>query len=100
MFTRVDKSMAERVLHQGTIIARFDQLVDIFGEPLLEKDSEQNLDAFWVIKFDDGTIATIYKWECIKSLNNEHYWHVGGYDTRSIEFIKKILSDLKRSDQQ
>jgi hypothetical protein len=46
---------------QGYIVKYYDQLVDLLGEPT--SGDGYKVDAEWLIKFDDGTVATIYNYK-------------------------------------
>jgi hypothetical protein len=60
---------------QGYLPARFDQLVEVFGEPT---DSGDKTTAEWCLQFEDGTVATIYDWKEYETPMGLYHWHVGG----------------------
>jgi hypothetical protein len=56
-------------------------------------------DAEWEIKFEDGSIATIYNWKdgknyCghsgLKTVNIRD-WHIGGFSSGVVNYIKQAL---------
>lgn len=78
----VDINMTSLV---GYVNATYQQLVDTFGEPTYNGSSgEDKVDVEWHIKFDDGTVASIYNWKdydggdyCRSGVKYE--WHIGGH---------------------
>ena len=83
---------------QGYITADYFKLVEVFGEPNGVGD-DYKTDAEWELKFDDGTVATIYNWK-----NGKNYcgpagkavweiqnWNVGGFTSEAVARIKEIL---------
>lgn len=58
------------------------------------------VDAEWVIKFEDGTLARIYNYKDGKNyLGNEGLpktkitdWHIGGFDEKSVEMVNLLLA--------
>ena len=57
------------------------------------------IDAEWVLKFEDGKIATISNWKdgrnylgrYGKDVEDITEWHIGGHDSVVVDRIKKIL---------
>lgn len=84
---------------QGECEVSFQILSDCFGD-YMPGDGHKT-DAEWQIKFEDGTVATIYNWK-----NGRNYlgndgpdvqaitdWNIGGASPRSVELVK-IAIDL------
>ena len=61
----------------GYVEATYDELVHGFGRPLRGVFSEK-IQAEWIIKFDDGCVATIYDYEEGTPPEMLTRWHVGG----------------------
>lgn len=85
---------------QGCIEETYDRLVEVFGEPNCEGD-EYKVQKEWVIKFADGTIATIYDYKEGDCYNGPgqgtHYtkvtdWHIGGRDQRAVTLVQEALN--------
>ena len=82
---------------QGFLETTYDRLERFFGEPM-ESDGYK-IDAEWVLKFDDGKIATISNWKdgynylgrYGKEVEDITEWHIGGHDSVVVDRIKKIL---------
>jgi copper oxidase (laccase) domain-containing protein len=82
---------------QGYLTANYNNLVALFG-PSTDADGYK-VDWEWVIKFEDGTVATIYNWK-----NGPNYgydraptsiqtWHIGGNTERSVAYVEKLYQD-------
>ena len=67
----------------------FPRLVEIFGEPLGAGDKTL---AEWVVRFEDGTIATIYDWKNYGMRREDvTSWHIGGHDKRAADLINDLI---------
>ena len=60
----------------GLVGATYDDLVAAFGEPLESEDIGINFE--WCIKFNDGTVATVYDYNMVAPCYDAMDWHVGG----------------------
>lgn len=60
----------------GLVGATYADLVMAFGEPMESGDISTNFE--WYIKFDDGTIATVYDYNMVAPCYDAMQWHVGG----------------------
>jgi len=86
---------------QGNVGATYQELVEVFGEPTYFKESDfftdfdNKIDAQWAIKFEDGTVATIYNYKNGlnylgaegKRLSQIMMWNVGGYSERAVTLV-------------
>ena len=80
----------------GYIETSYARLVEEFGEP---EDGEYKIDAMWFLKFEDGTIATIYNYKDgynylgIKGREVESIrdWHVGGFSKDAVERVREMI---------
>ena len=83
--------------YQGEIDVSYDKLVETFGEPTDGDDYKTQKE--WVIKFYDGTIATIYDWKWGYEYNGEdgtHYtnvptWNIGGFSKQALFNVMDAL---------
>lgn len=76
---------------QGYVEAptKFETLVSVFGEP--EGGSDKTL-AEWVVRFEDGTIATIYDWKNYGMRREDiTSWHIGGHSKRAVTLVNLAL---------
>lgn len=84
---------------QGLINIDYDKLVKLFGLPIQLESDGYKIDAEWVLKFEDGKIATIYNWKdghnylgrYGKEVEDITEWHIGGHDSIVVDRIKKII---------
>jgi hypothetical protein len=84
---------------QGHIQTRYDDLVRMFGEPM-ESDGYK-VDAEWVLKFDDGKIATIYNWKNGRNYMGKYgqdvfditNWNIGGHHEIVVNRIHEIIGE-------
>lgn len=96
---------------QGSIKASYAELCKVFG-PAMKGDSEKT-DVQWLIRFGDGTIATIYTWEGepvfragqdtpterIKASKAIKEWSVSGHKS-SAYICVQVAIDLHREAEQ
>jgi len=89
---------------QGNVGATYQELVEVFGEPTKFKWSEESdnkVDAQWAIKFEDGTVATIYNYKNGlnylgaegKRVNEISMWNVGGHSERAVFLVNEEVID-------
>lgn len=78
-------------------------LYEVFGEP--SEGDQYKTTAEWRLRFEDGTVATIYDWKesslydsaapSPEELLHDDYagidWHVGGKSVRALELVKAAL---------
>ena len=75
----------------GEIEATFEDLQEVFGPPEGGGDDGKTR-AEWHIRFDDGTIASIYDWKESTPLEALTTWHVGGKNHAA---LAKVLQAMK-----
>lgn len=56
----------------------YNQLVEAFGEPIKVQD-DYKTQVQWIIKFEDGQVATIYDWKIASRVQDNLEWNVGGH---------------------
>lgn len=87
---------------QGEVNVTYARLVEVFGEPNCKCD-EDKVQKEWAIKFEDGTVATIYDWKKGDNYhgpgNGTHYtnvknWHVGGHTRQALLRVHEALDGL------
>lgn len=85
---------------QGEIRVTYNRLVEVLGEPNCDGDGYK-VQKEWMIKFEDGTVATIYDWKEGENYNGHgqgtHYtnvtnWHVGGHKPASLYRVQEALN--------
>lgn len=76
------------------------RLVEVFGEPTFRGDLDK-VQAEWVLRFADGTIATIYDYKDCVAPEQVTDWHVGGFDgTPALEHVCAALGVLPETFSQ
>ncbi len=79
---------------QGYLDRTFDDLQAVFGDPYF--CSGDKVDVEWVLRFDDGTIATIYNWKDYDGgwscQTGMYRWHIGG---KTYDAVLAVLGALK-----
>lgn len=72
------------------------KLTKAFGAPISYGEGGK-VTIEWGIKFEDGTIATVYDWKRERSpLDNEEInFNIGGFNSRAVELVEKALSNKK-----
>ena len=83
---------------QGVIDIPYHALVKMFGEPHSQGDGYKT-DAEWCIKFEDGTVATIYNYKDGKNYEGDEgletedidEWHIGGHDRKVLELVMEVI---------
>ena len=84
-FEKARDSDANGTHLQGHVNTTYDRLVEVFGKEHSKGDGYK-VQAEWVLKFADGTIATIYDYKEGKNYCGNHGkskqhvtdWHIGG----------------------
>jgi hypothetical protein len=76
-FTR--DAIANGTSLQGEIVATYAELCQIFGQPDYGPDADMDKTTCeWTLKFEDGTIATLYDWKTRYTPRGDYSWHIGG----------------------
>lgn len=99
------KSFKRAVEYAGTSLVGhieigYRDLVRIFGEPHDSGDGYKT-DAHWALRFDDGTIATIYNYKDGKNYCGEAGmpvekitdWHVDGKGEGALESVRAVVKE-------
>ena len=77
----------------------YQKLVETFGKESFGYSGDDKVSAEWNLKFEDGTIATIYDYKTNKKYcgktgihkTNNNDWHIGGCDINASILVKKAL---------
>jgi hypothetical protein len=60
---------------KGSVYTTYADLVETFGEPEAGGDKTT---VEWALRFEDGTVATIYDWKTYATPMGPYDWHIGG----------------------
>lgn len=85
--TMATSSESEGTWLQGTIATTYGKLVETFGEPNGSPGDKTTVE--WILRFPDGTIATIYDWKLNNTPKDLYDWHIGG---RTKTAVSAVLS--------
>ena len=78
--------------YKGSVKTFYSDLVDAFGEPTFDfKDDLDKVNCEWNLRFDDGTVATIYDWKMSEVPMGLYDWHIGGRDYKAVDKVMKYL---------
>jgi hypothetical protein len=86
---------------QGSVLTTRAKLTNAFGEPTqYENDGKVTIE--WGIKFEDGTIATIYDWKRYElgtpAEDEMITYNIGGYDPKAVtNVINALKPKISRS---
>ena len=84
---------------QGHIDTTYENIVSVLGKQHHNGD-DYKTDAEWNIKFEDGTIATLYNWKNGKNYCGEEgceleditEWNIGGHSPRARDLLFSLLN--------
>ena len=86
---------------QGEIVTTREQLIKTFGAPsYCDWDSGDKITIEWEMRFNDGTIATIYDYKRIEcgeeaepiDLFEEFEWNIGGNCSEAVQKVTDLLN--------
>lgn len=83
---------------QGHVNIKYHELVGLFGEP--SDGDGYKVQKEWVLRFEDGTVATIYDWKWGDDYNGEgngtYYtevpeWNIGGHNINAVHCVLDVI---------
>jgi len=85
---------------QGYVTTTRAALIETFGMPAFITEAGDSVwdkvTTEWIIKFDNGIVATIYDWkryeEGAPSLNEVYEWHIGGNNDLAVSQVRSVLA--------
>ena len=85
--------------YQGTIDATKNELMLVLGQPIerykdLDRDGKVCFE--WIIKLDNGNVATVYDWKLEYVIDDitEYQWHIGCKKSDFVEFKKSLEASI------
>jgi hypothetical protein len=94
-FTNIsqDNPMLDGFYKQGELSASYDKIVSVFGQPYVIPDEDQDKSQVeWVIKWEDGTVSTIYDWAWGETeVNDIPIWSIGGLQYHSALYVHELM---------
>jgi hypothetical protein len=83
-----NQANANMTSYKGKVNITYAELVEIFGAPDRgPNDLGDKVTCNWELKFDDGTVATIYDWKMNDTPMGEYMWHIGGYSMDAVDRV-------------
>lgn len=83
---------------QGYVETTKAELVSVFGDPITYEDGDK-VTIEWGIRFEDGTIATIYDWKRYEKGTPKDdelmTYNVGGLTPRAVELVNLAIKNNK-----
>lgn len=79
---------------RGYVKTDYATLVKIFGEPE-GPSSDGKVNNYWIIKFSDGIIGTIYDYKENLKNKGETEWHIGGTIYEPVDRITELVEASK-----
>ena len=74
---------------QGYIETTYDELVNVFGEPTKLEGDKVTVE--WIIRFSDGTVASIYDWKLSETPMEYYPWHIGGMSQLAVNRVNDCM---------
>ena len=79
---------------QGYTQTTLRQLIEVFGEPEQYGEGDK-VTVEWCLKFEDGTVASIYDWKRYElgtpELDEIYEWHIGGSSDAAVYAVQEQL---------
>jgi hypothetical protein len=91
-YKKVTTKEANGTSYMGSIQTTYSYLISKFGEPVSLKSGDGKVNCEWVLKFDDGVVATIYDWKTGSIPMDKYDWHIGGRTSKALEYVRSLLS--------
>ena len=88
----VAKVLANHTSQQGYIYTDFEELVAVFGPPLMGDGTKTLVE--WVLMIDN-VVITIYNWKTQHVPDDPYNWHVGGHSLKALEKLREIIPYCK-----
>ena len=89
MFQFVGPNASGGTCLRGYVLAEFATLVQKLGSPPTADGPETPSE--WILKFDDGTISTLYCYKSGRIPKGVHMWHVGGHSAKAVLHFASAL---------
>ena len=79
---------------KGEFPITFSELVEIFGRPDVGPNADLDKSSCeWALKFEDGTIASIYDWKMgYHTPMFEYAWHIGGHSADAYDRVVECIT--------
>ena len=79
----------------GFLTSSIEDLISLLGCPIAgDRDSDEKLDLWWKIVFEDGRVMMIQMWYPSEKGKGLYVWHVWGREDRRQEDLKTLEAAL------
>jgi hypothetical protein len=92
--TLTDTREANGTSLKGYVHTTYGHLLEVFGEPTAYESGDDKVTCEWVIKFEDGLVATIYDWKMGRTPTGFYEWHIGGRNSEVVGRIRELFGVL------
>lgn len=89
-WTRGNLEKISGSFYVGQIDLSFLDIVRKLG-PASAKSPDGKVKARWIIKFEDGTIASLYDWKSGTSIKDLSNWRIGGHSYLAMYYVYQIF---------
>jgi len=70
----------------------YQEVASVIGEATNNENIDNKVNWEWVLKFDDGVIATIYNYkDNYRGKDAKRVWHIGGEDRVVVERVNELF---------
>jgi len=88
-FRKATNDEATGTYQTGALYTDYHKIVNVFGEP--EEIISDKTQVEWILKFEDGTIATVYDYRAIAIPEKNKDWYIGGKNIKSVYYVLALV---------
>ena len=91
-FNNVPSQCSIGTTFQGYVLATFEQITEIFGEPDTPEWEDGKTTTEWTLKFEDGPVFTIYDYCKAGCRDGSTFsWHIGGFESAVADRVRDLV---------
>jgi hypothetical protein len=75
----------------GYVNTTYARLVEVFGQPI-SGSGDGKVNSQWIIKFNNGEIATIYDYKEPITPTDDYDWHIGGHKRWVVAKVASLVA--------
>jgi hypothetical protein len=95
MTITTNKNLVNGTTLQGYLQATYDTIVKILGEPTRGPSADNKTTCGWILKNEDGNVATLYDWKTETTPLSPYNWHIGGFDDSAVLGVQELFPEHK-----
>lgn len=77
---------------RGHVKTTYEKLKSILGNPLSGHSGDGKINCEWILKFNCGSVATIYDWKASQTPTEEFSWSIGGTGSDVVKKTEMFLN--------